>query len=305
MRLKVFSFHRISPEVDELWQPLHPDRFKAILEYIVTNYKVVNLDTFMLSEYKEPADRPYAGITFDDGYKDILSYAYPLIEEYKLPFNIFIVTNCAETGIPPWTYVLDFMFAHSAILENKVSKLLPQEFRKTSWGNINDRIEYAKQLKPFLKDCSNDFREKVVQGYIENFKDVTLPKDLLLTWDDIRFLKSRGVNIGSHSHTHPLLGKIEDESRISSEFRLSFDMLTEKLGEHPISISYPVGSVDDRVKRIAKEVGYKLGFAVKQEEYNSDEQDIFEISRIELYNEGMFKTKLRANGVIQKMKDLF
>jgi peptidoglycan/xylan/chitin deacetylase (PgdA/CDA1 family) len=82
-------------------------------------------------------------------------------------------------------------------------------------------------------------------------------------------------------------------------------MLTDRLGHEPVSLSYPVGSVDDRVKRIAREVGYKLGFAVNQVEYNSDEEDIFEISRIELYDEGMFKTKLRAHGIIQKMKHLF
>ena len=305
MRLKVFSFHRVSPELDKLWQPLHPQRFRQILHYIVANYKVVNLDTFMLSEYKEPADRPYAGITFDDGYKDILTYAYPMIEEYNLPFNLFVVTNCVETGIPPWTYVLDYMFVHSSILENKVSNALPEEFSKAQWSSISDRVEYAKQLKPFLKECTNNYREKIVNLYIENFKDIVLPKDLLLTWDDIQYLHSRGVNIGSHSHTHPLLGKIEDESTIALEFKLSFDILSRKLGHDPVSISYPVGSVDERVKRIAREVGYKLGFAVKQQEYISDEQDIFEISRIELYDEGMFKTKLRANGVIQKMKHLF
>jgi peptidoglycan/xylan/chitin deacetylase (PgdA/CDA1 family) len=305
MRVKVFSFHRVSPEVDELWQPLHPDRFRAIIEYIVENYKVVNLDTFMLSEYKEPADRPYAGITFDDGYKDILTYAYPVLEEYKLPFNIFVVTNCAETGIPPWTYVLDYMFVHSNILDNRVSAMLPDAFKKAKWANTTQRIEYAKELKPFLKECTNNYREKIVNSYIENFDDVMLPKDILLTWSDIQGLHKKGVNIGSHSHTHPLLGKIEDESTIALEFKLSFDMLTDRLGHEPVSLSYPVGSVDDRVKRIAREVGYKLGFAVNQVEYNSDEEDIFEISRIELYDEGMFKTKLRAHGIIQKMKHLF
>jgi peptidoglycan/xylan/chitin deacetylase (PgdA/CDA1 family) len=197
------------------------------------------------------------------------------------------------------------MFVHSNILDNRVSAMLPDAFKKAKWANTTQRIEYAKELKPFLKECTNNYREKIVNSYIENFDDVVLPKDILLTWSDIQGLHKKGVNIGSHSHTHPLLGKIEDESTIALEFKLSFDMLTDRLGHEPVSLSYPVGSVDDRVKRIAREVGYKLGFAVNQVEYNSDEEDIFEISRIELYDEGMFKTKLRAHGIIQKMKHLF
>ena len=302
MNIRVFSFHRISQEVDELWQPLYPERFKRILEYIVTNYKVVNLDQFLLSDRHEPADRPYAGITFDDGYKDILTHAYPMIQEYNLPFNIFVVTNCVDTGIPPWTFVLDYMFVHTSVMENKVRDLLPPKFQTPVWNSVKDRIEFARKLKPFLKNSANDFREKVVKAYTECFRDVVMPPDLLLNWDELVYIKERGVNISSHSHTHPLLGKMEQESAIVAEFQTSYDILTRRMGQAPISISYPVGSVDERVKRIAREVGYKVGFAVNQEEYNSDKQDIFEIPRIELYNESMIKTRLRANGTLQNIK---
>jgi peptidoglycan/xylan/chitin deacetylase (PgdA/CDA1 family) len=269
----------------------------------VSNYKVVDLDKFLLSAKPEPADRPYAGITFDDGYKDILTNAYPLLKHYGLPFNIFVVTNCVETGLPPWTFVLDYIFMHTSIMENKVAELMPPAFKTAKWSTTEERILYAKRLKPFLKECANDYREKVVHAYTDCFSDVKVPDNLLLTWEDLNYLKDQGVNIGSHSHTHPLLGKMELEASIAYEFKTSYDIINSKLGTPPVSISYPVGSVDERVKRIAKEAGYKIGFAVNNAEYNSEKQDLFEIPRIEFYNESLFKTKLRANGVIQTIKN--
>ena len=252
MNIRVFSFHRVSPEVDELWQPLFPERFKKILEYIAANYKVVDLDKFLLSDTHEPADRPYAGITFDDGYRDILTHAYPMILEYKLPFNIFVVTDCVDTGMPPWTFVLDYMFVHTRVMDNKVCDLLPPKFQTAVWTNDRERIDFAKKLKPFLKHTANDFREKIVKAYMECFSDVKVPDNLLLNWDELNYLKDQGVNISSHSHTHPLLGKMEKEDAIRAEFKTSYDILHERLGTPPVSISYPVGSVDERVKRIAK-----------------------------------------------------
>ena len=302
MQIRIFSFHRVIKEDDELWQPLYPSNFARILKYIVANYKVVDLDKFLLSPNPEPAHKPYAGITFDDGYKDILTNAFPLLKEYGIPFNMFVVTNCIETGLPPWTYILDYIFAHTSVLTNDAIDIMPPEFKVAKWATKEDRILYAKRLKPFLKECANSYREKAVAAYIQNFKDVTVPRDLILNWDEVNYLSDQGVNIGSHSHTHPLLGKIELESSIYKEFKTSYDLLSQKIGKAPVSISYPVGSVDERAKRIAKEVGYKIGFAVNEQQYDSTQQDIFEIPRIELYNESMIKTKLRANGFIQNIK---
>jgi len=76
------------------------------------------------------------------------------------------------------------------------------------------------------------------------------------------------------------------------------------LGHFPTTISYPVGSYNETTKRISKEVGYKIGLAVNQNIYDPDKQDLFEIPRIELYNEPWWKTRLRITHTLENIKSI-
>jgi len=76
------------------------------------------------------------------------------------------------------------------------------------------------------------------------------------------------------------------------------------LGFFPKTISYPVGSYNNTTIRLSKEVGYKIGLAVKQDVYSPKEDGIFEVPRIELYNESWFKTRLRISHTLEKIKKI-
>jgi peptidoglycan/xylan/chitin deacetylase (PgdA/CDA1 family) len=137
----------------------------------------------------------------------------------------------------------------------------------------------------------------------ETYNDISIPSNLMMSWEDIIYLKNCGANIGSH--THPLMNNIELDLEIKNEFEISKKNLFEKLKESPITISFPVGSVNERIKKIARESGYKIGLAVRGEVFNSQLHDHFEIPRIELYEERMLKFILREKGVIQNSKKIF
>ena len=81
--------------------------------------------------------------------------------------------------------------------------------------------------------------------------------------------------------------------------------IKEKTGITPKIISYPLGSYDERVKRISKETGYKAGLAVNKLMYDQTKHDLFEVPRIELYSESWLKTKLRVNGTESMFKQIF
>jgi len=82
----------------------------------------------------------------------------------------------------------------------------------------------------------------------------------------------------------------------------SAEIIKQQAGIFPSTISYPVGSYNDCVKAYSKKAGYKLGLAVNQDIYNSDKNDLFEIPRLELYNESFIKTIFRTNGTLVKIK---
>lgn len=303
MKASIFLFHRISPERDKLWDPLSPERFDEILNYLKSKFEIHQIENLLTDNFQARTKKQLASIVFDDGYKDYIEYALPILNKHNLSASMYVVTDCVESGIPPWTYVLDNAIASTK--KNKIDvddSLLPEDLKNTTWKNEAEKIAFAKKLKPFLKIVSNSTRENIYRQVIKSIDDVHLPKNLMMNWDEINEIKTAKTIIGSHTATHPLLAKIETESEIENEINLSSDKIKEHTGESPLTISYPIGSFDERVKAISKKAGYKFGLAVEQKMYESEKHDLFAVPRIELYNEPMFKTKLRINGTLEKIK---
>lgn len=306
MKIKNFLFHRVSPERDPLWDPISPEKFEKIISFITTRYKVVKLEDFILNkDIASAKDKPLATIVFDDGYKDFLLYALPILNKYKCPCSMYVVTNCVEYQTPPWTYVLDYHLLNSRKLKLDIhTDLLPENLRTTSFDNNEKRILFARKLKPFLKTTNNNIRIQLFDQVVKSLNDVDVGSHLMLNWEELGILKQNGIEIGSHSTSHPLLAKIDQQENIREELSISGKTIEQKLGHFPLAISYPIGSYNMEVKQLSAECGYKLGLAVNQTTYDSIEHDNFEIPRIELYNESFFKTRFRINGIIQKLNKI-
>lgn len=305
MTARIFLFHRVSPLRDKLWDPLSPERFDEILKYLKSKFEIHSAEKILGESDKLRNKKSLAAIVFDDGYKDYIDYALPILKKHELPSSMYVVTSCVENGIPPWTYVLDNAFANTKKRKLDVdSSLLPSELKKTSWKNETEKIAYAKKFKPFLKQVKDGTRRELVEQTINSLNDVETPQNLMMNWKEINEIKSTGTLIGSHTVSHPLLAKIEDEKEIENELHLSALKIKENTGTFPLTISYPIGSFDERVKKLAQKTGYKFGLAVEQTIYDSANHDLFSIPRIELYNEPLLKTKLRINGTIEKIKNL-
>lgn len=52
----------------------------------------------------------------------------------------------------------------------------------------------------------------------------------------------------------------------------------------------------------AEKAGYRFGLAVGQKIYRPNQDSPFAIPRIELYNEPWWKTQMRMNGSLEKLK---
>jgi peptidoglycan/xylan/chitin deacetylase (PgdA/CDA1 family) len=301
MKIKIFLFHRISPVRDHLWDPIEPSHFEFIINFLNKKYTLVPLETTLLEPEKKHS-KPLASVVFDDGYKDFLNYSLPILKKYHCPASMYVVTDCVSKQLPPWTYILDYHFSESKKLKLNINNdLLPSHLRINSFSNVSERISFAKQFKPFLKTIPNDQRIELYNQVTESLDDVKVHNDLIMNWTELKQIKAEGIEIGSHTQTHPLLAKIDSESDLIKEIKVSGEIIESQLGSFPLTLSYPIGSYNETVKIIAKQSGYKFGLAVNQGFYDNNMQDVFEIPRTELYNESELKTKLRISGIIQKI----
>ena len=97
---------------------------------------------------------------------------------------------------------------------------------------------------------------------------------------------------------------MEDAESLEQELKASAEKMEKETGEFPTTISYPNGSYSNAVMEASEKIGYKLGLAVKQRFYDSSKDSLFDISRVEIYNESWFKTKLRITGKLEVVKNL-
>ncbi len=306
MVIRNFLFHRVSDETDAMWPPMKVALFKKIIRHLTENFLVVPLEHYLNDPGAFQTKRKIATVLFDDGYKDNIEFAAPVLAQYKCPASFYVVTDCIDRNIPTWTYLVDSALAGTAkqVIELAFD-FVPEKFRKLDIK----RNPLIKEIKPWMKKLSNPERLHIMQSILEQCNDVET-KGAMMSWDEIRQLKQHGFIIGSHSHTHPMLASLQNESEISDELRISAKRILEETGNLPQTISYPIGSFDDRVVRLSKENGYTYGLAVEQQFYRPDKDDIFKsdsyrIPRVELYQEPWWKVKMRISGVYSRLKKLW
>jgi len=306
MIIRNFLFHRVSTEKDMMWPPMKPELFARIIRQLVRDFTVVPLEHYLDKPQSFVTKKKMATVLFDDGYKDNIEYAAPILEELNCPASFYVVTDCINKNIPTWTYILDNFLSKTRIEKIEFPfDFVPEKFKSVQ-TKINSKLNpVINGLKPWMKKLSNPQRLLILQSLTDQCKDVHTPEKKMMNWDDVRQLQSNGFIIGSHSHTHPCLSSLEDITEIKDELKISREKINAETGKIPQTISYPMNDYDERVIRVAKEEGYDYGLAVGERFYDVGKYDIYSIPRSELYQEPWWKVQIRIRGVYTGIKKVW
>ncbi|MDD3364830.1 MAG: polysaccharide deacetylase family protein [Syntrophomonas sp.] len=102
-----------------------------------------------------------------------------------------------------------------------------------------------------------------------------------LTWDHIKILHSGGVEIGSHSHTHPALNTVSPTA-LAQEVVGSKQILEQKLGTKIDSFCYPCGAYNENIPAVIKKAGYTSAVTVNFRKATSQD-DLYLLPRIRVF----------------------
>lgn len=81
-----------------------------------------------------------------------------------------------------------------------------------------------------------------------------------MTWDELREVAARGVEIGGHTVSHPHLTRVTD-AELDRELGESKQRIEDELGRPARLLAYPYGEHDARVHDAVRRAGYAAGFA--------------------------------------------
>lgn len=267
-------YHGVVRKNSSFFSPRHipESQFEQHLKYYKKNFKIISLsESFKNPELSIDSSKKIITISFDDGFKNNLEIALPLLEKYEIPVTFFVSGICTEN--------VDDCFLWTEMMAGL------QYFCKDKMVTING-VEYVNlyntekgSLVDFLKSREPQERDRILaqlsQEYDLENKIKSLPGEIwrLLNKDDLKRLSQSGLaDIGSHGHLHYNLGQINARDA-KRELVISKEKLENTVGNEVTMIAYPDGSYNEEIKDMAESVGYRYQLAVNYL-LDSDESDI-------------------------------
>lgn len=239
---------------------------RSHLLYLRRHYRMLHLEEALEELYTSNKTervrdrRTPIVLTFDDGYRDNYTHAFPLARELRTPITIFLVPGYVESSyLFPWLEgqrLASRTQLGKIAFEGRTYHLDHFAERNLLARAIDLRLRHAKSVaerEAFLTGVRNAF---TVPPSVTSEEESMLP----LTWDGIREMEESGwVSFGAHTMHHPMLANLEDPSEVYCEVGQCRTLLEQKLG-HPIRIfAYPFGQpeeVGNEGPQAAKTAGY-------------------------------------------------
>lgn len=250
--------HRRSPYDPDLYSAT-PEGFGAQLDLLAAAAEIVPPGA--VAELSGARGRRVA-ITFDDGYRDNHEHALPALEARGIPAAFFIPTGFIDRPRIAWWDEIAWMATHATAASVPAGRWLPAPVALADGRAAAASLVAAYKRMPAAE--WDPFLDHVADTTGAGRASPAAAADVWMTWDMVRDMRARGMEIGGHTVDHPILARLDREEQ-QRQIEGCLRRLAEELGERPTLFTYPVGGADafDRHSRdiLARE-GVRAAFAL-------------------------------------------
>ncbi len=277
----ILCYHRVGTEGVPLFSRLEPAVFEAQMCYLRKHYRIIPIAQ-LCQELREGRQVvPTLAITFDDGYRDLFTYAYPVLRKYAIPATIYLIGRSMETGEAPW---YDRVFVAFACARRPTLEVQMQELRQFDLSTPTLRNNAAWETVCFLRSIPNAQRQK----WCAEFEQRIEPRsdwleNRFLNWDQVRTMQRGGVFFGAHTMTHPSVSGL-DSADFHEEFVHSKQLLEDGLDGLVEDFAYPFGRLSD-VSCAAEDFVVRTGYrsaVTTMEGFNSSSANLHMLNRLQI-----------------------
>ncbi len=215
-------------------------------------------------------------ITFDDGYRDNIEVAVPVLRKNGVSATFFISTGFLDGG----------RMMHDTVVE-AVRRLPSQECDLTWLGlgtrsisDIDSRVKLIDEFVRKIKYLPLLEREAASERLAHKVCD-QIPDDLMMSTADLRRMADYGMSVGCHTHDHAILSAV-DSHEAWTQIIKSRDAVAAATGSAPTLFAYPNGkpNTDYRAEHVAmvKKAGFSGAASVSIGTASRD-SDHFQVPR--------------------------
>ena len=267
----ILMFHHVRPLRDDAFQPnrnldITPDFLDEVLGALVAaDVDIVSIDEAWRRLTRGDRSRRFVVLTFDDGYRDNLTFAWPVLARYQVPFTIYVASAFADGVGDLWWLTLEEAIAandHIAVVLGGIERVFEcvgTEAKNATFDTIywwlrrrRDEAELRTVVRTLAADYGIDMAGECRRE--------------CMGWSELASLADHPlVTIGAHTVDHVMLAKVS-AANARAQMVNSVSAIERKLGVRPEHFAYPVGSHADAGPRefaIAAEVGFKTAVTTR------------------------------------------
>jgi peptidoglycan/xylan/chitin deacetylase (PgdA/CDA1 family) len=297
-------YHSVSSEKDRDWidpdNDMPIDLFEEQMHFLRKNCNVISLDhLYDRIVNHEPIEPRTVLITFDDGYRNNLVNAAPILKKYDLPAIIYLATGYIENGDPQWIDELYSYFRH-----RKSDRL---ELPGLGGLDLSSKKEEKKAyglLKRRLIESAMEERRLLLVQVKRQLGSTSISEKLTLSWEDLgRILRDLpDLAVGAHTESHADLTRL-DPAHAAAEIENGVLDLERNLGLRPKHFSYPYGRWNDQVRNQVEKAGLHSAITTEPIPAITAVSDIYALPRIDAPR-NMALLKYMVSGAYPRLSQL-
>lgn len=221
-------------------------------------YEFVTMDEAVARIRVGGGRREFAVITADDGFRDNLTEALPVLEKHRAPFMVYIAPGLIDGTADLWWEVLEqAVLACDAVPlrtrdGSEVLDCSSFEAKRAAWTRLHDHLG---------RDVPEEGRYealRLIAGQA-GVDPAALRANMLMDWDEVRLLASHPLcTIGAHTVDHFMLKRLSREKALG-EMADAATTIEARTGKRARHMAYPYGypaAVGPREVELAAEAGF-------------------------------------------------
>lgn len=294
----IIAFHEIQRDCkSELMTGTAVSLFEYSLNWLQREgWSIVSLDECLEKLANNDPSRRYAVLTFDDGYRDNVSVALPILERYNAPFMVYVPTGAPTRSMQSWWLGLRKLF-----LSRDEVTIDPLGWR----FRCSDLRSKVSALEEVVRWVHHDYRRAAMLA--PTFKQygislAALNEAYFLGEGELSDLARHPLaSIGGHSTSHPALVTLDKASARAelADNRRYLEALLQLPVRH---VAYPYGAWGPREEELTNELGFQTAATTRQGRLYDHMVNRFALPRIGVYSRSGFRT--RMSGIIEAVQAL-
>lgn len=237
-------------------------------------------------------------LTFDDGYIDNYTFAFPILQEFGVQGSFFIPGKTFVTHQLLDVNKIHYILASANIFElvEDVKKEMDyyrgqeydyapvdelfHEYAIASRFDIKETIFIKRMLQTVLPErLRNTISSKLFEKYV-GVTEEQLAYELYMTEEQIRTMKQHGMFIGIHGYDHYWLGNLPVE-KMRQDISMALDALDEFIDRKQWVMNFPYGNYSLDVLEYIKSEGACAGMTTEVRIADLDSDNALELPRLD------------------------